>query len=147
MHLRWDKNIDFINRQIHIKSRKEKSGFPPFRIKNHQDRSVDCPSIVIDLLRELKDESNSKNPYVFITDDRLDIIRQKWAQWKEEGKDDKWKNSTMMNNVNRNFRVHCKNAGIVTSDRLSVHCLRKAYGTNLADLGTPVHNVKRYDGA
>ena len=38
--------------------------------------------------------------------------------------------------------MHCKNAGIVTSDKLSVHCLRKGYGTNLADLGTPVHTLK-----
>ena len=45
-------------------------------------------------------------------------------------------------NTNRNFRLYCKNAGIVTSDKLSVHCLRKAYGTNLAHLGPPVHILK-----
>ena len=96
----------------------------------------------MDILRQLKEQSNRKNPYVFITDDRLKHIRQKWADWQKGGREDKWKNSTMVNNTNRNFTVHCKNAGIVTSDRLSVHCLRKAYGTNLADLGTPVHTLK-----
>jgi integrase len=35
---------------------------------------------------------------------------------------------------------------IVGSDRLSVHCLRKSYGTNLADLGTPVHTLKSLMG-
>ena len=54
----------------------------------------------------------------------------------------KWKNGTMVNNTNRNFTLHCKKAGIVTSDKLCVHCLRKAYGTNLANLGTPVHTLK-----
>jgi len=142
VHLRWDKNIDFINSQIQIKTRKAQNGLPPFRIKNHQDRSVDCPSRVMSLLRELKAESNGKNPYVFLTDERLDLVKQKWAEWQKEGREDKWKNSTMANNINRNFGVHCKNAGIVTSDRLSVHSLRKAYGTNLADLGTPVHTLK-----
>jgi len=39
-------------------------------------------------------------------------------------------------------RRFVRQAGIVTSDRLSVHCLRKSYGTNLADLGTPVHTLK-----
>jgi len=48
----------------------------------------------------------------------------------------------MVNNTNRDFVVNCKRAGIVSSDRLSVHCLRKSYGTNLADLGTPVHTLK-----
>ena len=31
-------------------------------------------------------------------------------------------------------------------NRLSVHCLRKSYGTNLADLGTPVHTLKELMG-
>ena len=96
----------------------------------------------MDLLKQLKERADSKNPYVFLTDDRLELVKQKWADWKLAGKEDKWKNSTMVNNTNRNFTVHCKNAGIVTSDRLSVHCLRKAYGTNLANLGTPVHTLK-----
>jgi integrase len=30
--------------------------------------------------------------------------------------------------------------------RLSVHSLRKSYGTNLADLGTPVHTLKELMG-
>ena len=48
----------------------------------------------------------------------------------------------MVNNINRDFVVNCRRAGIVSSDRLSVHCLRKAYGTNLADLGTPAHTLR-----
>ncbi len=52
----------------------------------------------------------------------------------------------MVNNTNRDFVVNCKRAGIVSSDRLSVHCLRKSYGTNLADLGTPVHTLKSLMG-
>ncbi len=29
---------------------------------------------------------------------------------------------------------------------MAVHCLRKSYGTNLADLGTPVHTLKSLMG-
>ena len=65
---------------------------------------------------------------------------------KDEDKTDDWKNSVMVNNTNRDFVVNCKRAGIVSSDRLSVHCLRKSYGTNLADLGTPVHTLKSLMG-
>ena len=141
-HLLWDKHIDFINRQIHIKNRKSNNGYPPFRIKNHQDRSIDCPGWAMDLLNKLKEQPNSKNPYVFLTDDRLKHITQKWSNWQKDGMASKWKNNTMVNNTNRNFRLYCKKAGIVTSDKLSVHCLRKAYGTNLANLGTPIHTLK-----
>ena len=52
----------------------------------------------------------------------------------------------MVNNTNRNFVFNCLSAGIVTSDRLSSHCLRKSYGTNLANLGTPVHTLKSLMG-
>ena len=146
IHLWWDKNIDFINNQIHIKNRKAMDGYPLFRIKNHQNRSVDCPKWAMDLLKQLKEQSNSKNPYVFMTGDRLTHIKQKLVDWQGNDREDKWKNSTMVNNTNRNFTVHCKNAGIVTSDKLSVHCLRKGYGTNLADLGTPPHTLRSLMG-
>jgi integrase len=98
------------------------------------------------LLIELKKQSSSKNPYVFLAGDRLKKIKDKWVRWKDEDKIDDWKNSVMVNNTNRDFVVNCKRAGIVSSDRLSVHCLRKSYGTNLADLGTPVHTLKSLMG-
>ncbi|MHC4334552.1 MAG: tyrosine-type recombinase/integrase [Planctomycetota bacterium] len=66
--------------------------------------------------------------------------------WKKRSKADKWKNSTMINNTNRDFQLYCRKAGIVSSDRLSVQTLRKAYGTNLADLSTPVHTLKELMG-
>jgi integrase len=146
INLFWDKNIDFINSKIHIKNRISKNGFPPFSIKNHQDRSVPAPKWVMALLIELKKQSSSKNPYVFLAGDRLKKIKDKWVRWKDEDKIDDWKNSVMVNNTNRDFVVNCKRAGIVSSDRLSVHCLRKSYGTNLADLGTPVHTLKSLMG-
>ena len=49
-------------------------------------------------------------------------------------------------NTNRKFKIYCEKSGIVTTDRLSVHCLRKSYGTNLADLNTPVHTLKELMG-
>jgi len=48
----------------------------------------------------------------------------------------------MVRNCNRTLRYYCSRAGIKTSDRLSLHCLRKGYGTNLANLTTPVHTLK-----
>jgi len=70
----------------------------------------------------------------------------KWEQWKSNDKLDKWANSVMVNNTNRDFVVNCRRAGIVTTDRLSVHSLRKSYGTLLADMNTPVHTLKQLMG-
>ena len=123
-----------------------KNGHPPFSIKNHQNRTIPAPKWVMDSFKKLKEQSDSRNPYVFLTGDRLKKIEKKWAEWKDADKTDKWQNSTMVNNTNRDFVVICKRAGVVSSDRLSVHCLRKSYGTNLADLGTPVHTLKALMG-
>jgi len=38
------------------------------------------------------------------------------------------------------------NAGITTSNRLSIHCFIKGYGTNIANLGTPIHTLKQLMG-
>ena len=100
----------------------------------------------MDSLEELKKISNKNNLYVFIPDGRLISIKNKWAECKDAGETYKWQNGNMVNNTNRDFVVNCRRAGIVTSDKLSVHCFRKSYGTNLADLGTPVHTLKSLMG-
>ena len=142
IHLCWEKNIDFINGKILIKNRKEKDGLFPFRIKNHQDGIVDMPIQVKNMLIDLKKQSSYDNPYLFITDDRLKRIKEKYKQFKEDGKLGDWRNSSMVNNTNRKFVLYCKKAGIVSTDKLSVHCLRKSFGQNLADRGVPMHTLK-----
>ncbi|MFC1677242.1 tyrosine-type recombinase/integrase [Planctomycetota bacterium] len=146
IHLWWDKNFDFTNNQIHLKSRKSQNGYPLFRIKGRQNRSIDCPEYVMALLKQLKEQSTKENPYLFLTDDRVELIKQKWPKWQRDGREDKWKNSTMVTNTYRKFRLRCQKAGIITPDRLSVHCLRKSYGTNLADIGIPPHTLKSLMG-
>ena len=52
----------------------------------------------------------------------------------------------MIGNYQKYFHQMCVRAGIHTDDKLSVHCLRKSYGTNLADLNTPTHTLKEMMG-
>ena len=41
----------------------------------------------------------------------------------------------LMNNNYRNFQTFCTRAGIKTSDKLCLHCLRKSWACNLAENG------------
>ena len=52
----------------------------------------------------------------------------------------------MLNNYARSFKKACRRAGIKTDDRLMVSCCRKSYGTNLANLSTPVHTLRELMG-
>ena len=105
-----------------------------------------CPIWVVESLKELKELSNPDNPYVFITDQRYGHIKNLWQKMLTEGDSHKWRNNFMVRNCNRTLRYYCSKAGIETSDRLSLHCFRKGYGTNLANLGTPVHTLKELMG-
>ena len=143
INLLWTNgNIDFINSKIHIKNRTSKNGLPPFSLKNYQARTIPCTTRVMKALKELKDISTRNNPYVFLPDERLKIVKSNWQDLVDNSKENKWLNSMMVLNTNRKFKIYCEKAGVLTDDRLSVHCLRKGYGTNLADLSTPVHTLK-----
>jgi integrase len=143
VYLMWnDGSVDFINSKITIKNKPSKNGLPPFTIKDHETRSIPCTTRVIESLKELKKISIHNNPYVFLSNDRFETVKANWQELVEKGKEDKWLNSMMLANPHRKFVTYCTKAGIHTSERLFIHCLRKSFGTNLSDLGTPVHTLK-----
>jgi integrase len=63
-----------------------------------------------------------------------------------EGNAGDWVNRNLTNNILRDFKVHCRNAGIKTREKLNLHCLRKSYASNLANAGTPVHTLMKLMG-
>ncbi|AQQ71163.1 Tyrosine recombinase XerC [Limihaloglobus sulfuriphilus] len=146
-NLMWDDgNIDFKNSIITTFNRESRDGLPPFRVKDFEARSVEAPSWVMNPLTQMRQFRTPDNPYVFLSHERYLKVKDTWARLVAEGKEGKWLNSMLINNTNRQLKFYCKKAGIITSDRLSIHCLRKAYGTNLANLNTPIHTLKSLMG-
>lgn len=142
-NLMWDcENIDFKKTKINLLNRVSKKGLPSFKIKDHETRTIHAPSWVMEPLKALKEISSTESPYVFLNPRRLVLVKAKWQELIEQGREDKWQNSMMLLNTNRQFKIHCKKSGIITDDKLSVQNLRKSYGTNLADNGTPPHTLK-----
>ncbi|MBI9018449.1 MAG: phage integrase SAM-like domain-containing protein [Phycisphaerae bacterium] len=60
------------------------------------------------------------------------VIFKTAQEWGYNDQQHLWGNEKMLNNELRKFQTLCKKAGIDTDDRLNLHCLRKAFGTNLA---------------
>ena len=53
----------------------------------------------------------------------------------------------LYNNLLRNFKRHCKRAGITTDHRLMIHGLRKSFATNLSNSGrVPAHTLQKLMG-
>jgi len=143
INLLWNgKDIDFENSRINLRNRVGTTILPPFSIKDHQNRSIPMPDWLTAMLVKQQNTSKPQNPFVFLTDRRWKEVQKKWAQYRAEKKTDKWQNKDMCNNLLRNFKVYCRNAGIITDEKLTLHCLRKSYAQNLANNNIPIATLK-----
>ena len=141
-----EQNLDISNRRIHLVNRPGTNNIPPFYLKDHEERSIPIPSWVVEKLLRLLDEADPTVPLIFLTQERWEEVKKKWHKYRAQGKSQEWINDYLLNNTLRNFKVHCKRAGIVTIETLTIHGLRKAYGTNLANVCTPVQTHKKLMG-
>ena len=143
LNLLWSNgNIDWKNNQIHIINRPGTQEIPAFYIKDYEVRSVPAPGWVMEMLKECKAIAETGNPFVFLSRDRYETVKKKWQKVLKEGREKEWRSPDLLNNYLRSFKKACRTAGIVTTDRLMIHCLRKSYGTNLVNLGTPPSTVQ-----
>lgn len=140
--LTWDV-VDFENSRLIISNREATSELPPFRIKDREARRIPLPEHTLRLLAAWQIEAPEKVPYILLTEDRLQRIIFRWQNLRKEGKP--WRNRYMINNILRNFRSHCKRAGIKPVGKFTVHTLRKCAGQNWADY-LPMNVVKELMG-
>ena len=143
VNMLWDgQNIDFERSIINIRNRRGTKSIPPFNIKDYEDRTVPMPKWVAHMLAELQMESTEHCPFVFLTRDRYLTVMERWESFWQQGKSDQWKNRFLVNNILREFHQNCRNAGINTNEKLTIHCLRKGYACNLANSGkVPIHTL------
>ena len=128
-------NIDFESNQIHLFSRPGSKDIPQFLLKDKEARSITMPKWVKSLLQDLYKEHDPSCPFLFLTPERWQVVQNKWTKLRQKGRSRDWENNMLMNNNHRNFQKFCSMAGILSSDRLCLHCLRKSWATNLAENG------------
>jgi len=147
-NLQWDgKNIDFQKSDINIFNRPGTKTLPPFNVKDYEARSVPMNRWVVDMLKKLRSERTENCPFVFLTAERLEIVKAKWQKLRKSGKSNDWENRLMLNGTLRNFKARCVRAGIKTNLKLNLHGLRKSWATNLADSGkVPMHTLQKLGG-
>ena len=60
-----------------------------------------------------------------------------------------WQNRDLCNNVLRNFKLTCRDCGIITGaddEKTTCHCLRKSFAQSLALEGIPIVTLKQLMG-
>ena len=147
INLLWNgRDIDFERGRVDIAKREGTPEIPPFFVKDKERRSIPLPQWTLNLLLEFQAEAGEGRPFVFLTPDRWEKVKVKWKQFQREGRSSEWQNTDLCNNTRRDLQARCRRAGITTSDKLNVHCLRKSYAQNLADSGTPIHTLRKLMG-
>jgi len=147
VNLLWNgRDIDFERGRINITNRPGTAVMPSFLIKDHEVRSLPIPQRINDMLVQLQAESPEGCPFVYLTPQRWEIVRRKWSAMYKEGRKNEWENRHMANNVLKQFKRYCRRAGIPDDEKLTLHCLRKSFAQNLADVGTPAPTLKRLMG-
>jgi integrase len=129
------RNIDFETNQIHLFSRPGTKETPQFLLKDKEARNITMPQWVKTILQNLYKQHDPDCPFLFLTPERWEVVQRKWAKLREAGRSREWQNNMLMNNNYRNFQTYCTRAGIKTSDKLCLHCLRKSWACNLAENG------------
>lgn len=147
INLLWNGNdVNFERGRINVTNREPTRGIPGFFIKDYEARSISMPNWLQDILIELQAESSEGCPYVFLTKERWETVRINWQKLCQAGKAKEWENRNTANNHLRSFRVHCRKAGILTDEKLTLHCLRKSFAQNLADASTPAPTLLKLMG-
>jgi integrase len=141
-NLTWT-DIDFDSGRMNIQNREGTDKMPPFLIKDHEARFVQLPKHTIDLLVKYQNEAPENVPYILLKEERYNLVLKKWYRYRKTGKE--WKNRYMVNNVNRDFRVHAKWAEIQFNAKFTTHTFRKTCAQNWADR-LPANVVKFYLG-
>ncbi len=147
INLLWNgRDIDFERGRVDVANREGTTDIPPFLVKDHERRSIPLPQWSLSLLLEAQTQATAGCPFVFLSSERWELVKVKWQQFRREGRSAEWQNIHVCNNALRNFKTRCRKAGIVTSAKLTIHCLRKSYAQNLADVSTPIHTLKKLMG-
>lgn len=140
-------DIDFENNRINIVNRPGTKDIPSFKIKDKQARSVPMPTWVSKILIEVQANAEEGCPFIFLPKRRYEVVKKKWHRYSSAGITTKWKNKDMANNVLRGFKVKVRQAGIKVTDKVTIHCLRKSWASNLANSGrVPAHTLMKMGG-
>lgn len=131
LHLTWA-DVDFDGNHIRVSAKKETPATLAWTPKDYETRLLPVPAAVTDLLAKLQATSIEGHAYVFISPERLNLIKvaQAALRWRE-GK-------AVINNFGRGFRLLVKQAArncttlvdVSGKPTLSVHDLRRSAITN-----------------
>jgi integrase len=135
LNLTWA-DIDFESQQVYIRAKGSTKDTIEWEPKDHENRVVPMSDETAQLLANRQADSEEGLPYIFISPQRFQRIKQRMREHRWNAR------SEIVNNTVKNFEViRCK-AGVV---KCSVHDLRRSAITNWAQK-LPIQVVQQFAG-
>ena len=135
LNLVW-KNIDFEGQLVNVTAKKESQNLLGWDPKERKNRMVPLSDKSAQFLAHLQLKAEETFPYIFISPERLERIRerQRIGTWNPS--------SQIINNLDRNFRLLRQNSGV---NYCTLHDLRRTAITNWAKK-LPIQVVQQLAG-
>ncbi len=130
-------DVDLSGGYVHVRPREATPDTPPFRIKDHECRSIPLPKYAVDLIAKWLESRPDGSPYLFVSPERYERIKPRWRRMQARG--EQWQNKWLANNTVRNLRLRAERAEITLTAPLTIHSLRKSYGRSV--LPVSVHEA------
>ncbi len=155
-NLTWT-DVDFEKGVVTIRDRSTTAEMPPFRITDYEARVLMLPKRTLQTLAAWQAVAPEGVPHILLPAERWAKVSEMWRlcraskPWKRNPKtgqmeSGEWENRYMINNVRRTMRIHIRKAGLQLSGCMTIHTLRKSFGQNHADAGTPIHVLQHLMG-
>ncbi len=133
-------DVDFEHGLLKVQNRAGTKTVLPFTLKAHEQRTIPLTKHTLAILAEWQAEAPQGVPHIFLSEDRYQLVLKRWQ--KLNYLDREWQNRFVLNNTNRDFKSHCKRAGIELDGKCSVHTIRKSCGQNWALAGVPIKTLQ-----
>ena len=85
-----DSWIDLKHGQIHLHNRPATQEIPPFLLKDKEARTIPIPRAVLEMLIQLKKETDPDCPFILLTKERWGVVQNTWQKMKNGGRAREW---------------------------------------------------------
>ncbi|UCE61495.1 MAG: site-specific integrase [Phycisphaerales bacterium] len=149
--------VDLDERRVHVINRAPTADAPPFTIKadgqsaESKERSVPIPQAAMPDLTEALQQAFKSGGFIALSATRYVTVQQNWRLcragegWAGHGHRP-WQTRDLLNNILRETKRYLRKANIEITSPFTMTTLRKSFGQNHANAGTPPKTLAKLMG-
>jgi integrase len=150
--------VDLESRRVYVANRAATDSAPPFVVKadgqsaDTKERNVPIPEAAMADVTTACQQAFKSGSFVVLSPERFATIQQYWRlcrdgkPWGGRKEHRPWLNRDMLNNLLRDTKAYLRKAGVELAAPFALTTLRKSFGQNHANAGTPPRTLAKLLG-